>query len=184
MRGLSLKAVPGMETRPTTDKVKEAIFNIIGPYFSGGTGLDLYAGSGGLGLEALSRGVERVIFVDRSKKAVDVIRQNLEACRLQERAEVYKNEATRALKALINRKATFSYVFLDPPYGEQHLVNDIRILDDFSLLEGNAVIVCEHGRDVDLPEVIGQLSKLRQETYGDTIVTIYRYTNEEAKSWQ
>ena len=82
-KGQSLKAVPGNSTRPTTDKVKEAIFNMIGPYFEGGLGLDLFAGSGGLGIEALSRGLERVIFVDRDKSAIGTIHDNLHKCGLE-----------------------------------------------------------------------------------------------------
>lgn len=174
-RGLSLKAVPGVLTRPTTDKVKESIFNIIGPYFAGGLALDLYAGSGGLGIEALSRGVERVIFVDQNRKAVEVIKQNLLSCQLSERSEVYRNEAGRALKALIKRNVAFSYVFLDPPYKQQNLVNDVRILTDFGLLEKDVIVVCEHDQELVLPEMIGKLGKKRHETYGETAITIYTY---------
>ncbi len=82
-----LKAVPGNSTRPTTDKVKEAIFNIIGPYFNGGTGLDLFAGSGGLGIEAISRGFEKIIFVDRDGKALQTIKENVKTCGVEQYAE-------------------------------------------------------------------------------------------------
>ena len=101
--GHPLKAVPGNTTRPTTDKVKESIFNMIGPYFDGGVALDLFGGSGGLGIEAISRGIDKAIFVDRDNKAIKVIHQNLESCRIQEQAEVYRNDAERAIKALIKR---------------------------------------------------------------------------------
>ncbi|MBJ3791977.1 16S rRNA (guanine(966)-N(2))-methyltransferase RsmD, partial [Bacillus sp. OA1] len=106
-KGHPLKAVPGNTTRPTTDKVKESIFNMIGPYFDGGIALDLFGGSGGLGIEALSRGIDKVIFVDRDSKAIKVIHQNLESCRVQEQAEVYRNDAERAVKALIKREIAF-----------------------------------------------------------------------------
>ena len=92
-KGLPLKAVPGTSTRPTTDKVKESIFNMIGPFFDGGTAVDLFAGSGGLGIEALSRGIDRVIFTDKDRKSIETIRANLEKTKLQEQAEVYKVEA-------------------------------------------------------------------------------------------
>ncbi|RBN41004.1 16S rRNA (guanine(966)-N(2))-methyltransferase RsmD, partial [Priestia megaterium] len=85
-KGHALKAVPGYSTRPTTDKVKEAIFNMIGPFFEGGTALDLFGGSGGLGIEALSRGIDKVIFVDRDGKAIQTIKANLASCRLEDRA--------------------------------------------------------------------------------------------------
>ena len=87
-KGLSLKAVPGMSTRPTTDKVKEAMFNIIGPYFEGGIVLDLFGGSGGLSIEALSRGIEKAIIVDREMKAIKTIKENLATCNLTDNAEV------------------------------------------------------------------------------------------------
>lgn len=178
-KGQPLKAVPGMNTRPTTDKVKEAIFNMIGPYFSGGICLDLYAGSGALGLEALSRGVERAIFIDHDKKAIETIRKNIEACRFESRTEVYRNQAKRALKALFKRKLTFTYVFLDPPYARQQLVSDIEELDRLSLLAFGSVIVCEHGRDDELPRTIGRVIKIRQETYGETKIAIFRYELKE-----
>jgi len=91
-KGRPLKAVPGNTTRPTTDKVKEALFNMIGPYFDGGIGLDLFAGSGGLGLEALSRGLERVIFIDREPKAIQVINENIRDCKFEEQTKVYRND--------------------------------------------------------------------------------------------
>ncbi|NEU29489.1 16S rRNA (guanine(966)-N(2))-methyltransferase RsmD [bacterium LRH843] len=174
-KGFSLKAVPGVSTRPTTDKVKESIFNIIGPYFSGGIALDLYAGSGGLGIEALSRGMERTIFVDQNQKAIEVVKQNLAFCGFENRAEVYRNDANRALKALVKRNIAFTYVFLDPPYGTENIANEIRILLDFDLIGKDATIVCEHAKQVELPEEIGAIRKKRSETYGDTTISIYTY---------
>ena len=120
-KGHPLKAVPGNTTRPTTDKVKESIFNMIYPYFDGGIALDLFGGSGGLGIEALSRGIDKAIFVDRDSKAIKVIHQNLESCRVQEQAEVYRNDAERAVKALIKREMSFDLILIDPPYKEQKL---------------------------------------------------------------
>ena len=105
-KGKALKAVPGNSTRPTTDKVKEAMFNMIGPYFDGGIGLDLFAGSGGLGIEALSRGLDKMIFVDRDGKAIHTIRDNIHSCGFDDRVEIYRNDAERAIKALI-KEGTF-----------------------------------------------------------------------------
>ena len=100
-KGRPLKAVPGMGTRPTTDKVKEAIFSMIGPYFDGGTVLDLFAGTGGLAIEALSRGMERAVLVDMDPKSIETIRANLKATKMEGQAEVYRNDAVRALKAAV-----------------------------------------------------------------------------------
>ncbi|GAE29128.1 16S rRNA (guanine(966)-N(2))-methyltransferase RsmD [Halalkalibacter hemicellulosilyticus] len=173
-KGLSLKAVPGSSTRPTTDKVKEAIFNIVGPYFDGGSGLDLYAGTGGLGIEALSRGMDNVIFVDQNKKAISIIKDNLQHCSFSENAEVYRNDANRALKALIKRERSFDLIFLDPPYAQQQLANELSIIVDFHLIRENGMIVCESGLGTTMPEHLSTLERVRQEAYGDTLITIYR----------
>ncbi|WP_100373315.1 16S rRNA (guanine(966)-N(2))-methyltransferase RsmD [Bacillus sp. FJAT-45037] len=174
-KGLSLKAVPGSSTRPTTDKVKESIFNMIGPYFDGGLVLDLYAGSGGLGIEALSRGVNQVVFVDQDKKAVSTVKANLTHCGFQEKAEVYRNDSDRAMKALIKRELSFSLIFLDPPYAKQKLTAEISIIADHDLLTSDGMIVAEHDAAVSLPETISHLAKVRAETYGDTTISIFKH---------
>ncbi len=110
-KGKALKAVPGNTTRPTTDKVKEAMFNMIGPYFDGGIGLDLFAGSGGLGIEALSRGLDKMIFVDRDGKAIHTIRENIHSCGFDDQVEIYRNDAERAIKALI-KEGTFIGLYI------------------------------------------------------------------------
>ncbi|WP_020059269.1 16S rRNA (guanine(966)-N(2))-methyltransferase RsmD [Bacillus sp. 123MFChir2] len=182
-KGHPLKAVPGNTTRPTTDKVKEAIFNIIGPYFDGGLALDLFGGSGGLGIEALSRGIDKAIFVDRDGKAIKVIHQNLESCRLEAQAEVYRNDAERAVKALMKRELSFDLVLLDPPYKDQKIVSLISIMDQHDLLKEDGIVMTEHGIDVDLPEMIGRLVKVRAENYGITAISIYKYEG-EGTEWQ
>ncbi|WP_100404585.1 16S rRNA (guanine(966)-N(2))-methyltransferase RsmD [Bacillus solitudinis] len=174
-KGLHLKAVPGSSTRPTTDKVKESIFNIIGPYFDGGTGLDLYGGSGGLGIEALSRGLDKVIFIDQDRKAIDTIKSNLIHCHFMDKAEVFRNDASRALKALVKREQSFSYIFLDPPYANQNIASEISIIDNHGLLEKNGLIVSEHAANISLAEKISELIKVREESYGDTMISIYQY---------
>jgi 16S rRNA (guanine966-N2)-methyltransferase len=178
-KGRQLQAVPGMTTRPTTDKVKEAMFNMVGPYFQGGIGLDLFAGSGGLGIEALSRGLDKVIFVDRDAKAIQTIRQNLQSCGLLEQAEIYRNDANRALKAVIKRGIGFTLIFLDPPYKKQELKALISIIDEQGLLEKDGYVIAEHAEEVELPQHIGKLIKLKHETYGITAVSIYGYIYEE-----
>lgn len=174
-KGRLLQAVPGMSTRPTTDKVKEAMFNMVGPYFSEGLALDLFAGSGGLGIEALSRGIERVIFVDYDTKAIQTVRKNVESCGLAERAEIYRNDAERALKAIVKRQLKFHLIFLDPPYKKQKLEALLSFIDKHQLLAQSGYIVTEHSHDVDLPKQIGQLTKVKDEVYGITAVSIYSY---------
>jgi 16S rRNA (guanine966-N2)-methyltransferase len=175
-KGHPLKAVPGQSTRPTTDKVKESIFNIIGPYFDGGLGLDLFGGSGGLGIEALSRGFEKVIFVDRDQKAVHTIKNNVESCRLTEQVEIYRNDAEKAIKALIKREVSFDLIFLDPPYHQQKLQALIANIDANQLINKNGIILVEHSVDLELPEMIGLLLNKRTENYGITAISIYTYS--------
>jgi 16S rRNA (guanine(966)-N(2))-methyltransferase RsmD len=174
-KGRRLAAVPGRGTRPTTDKVKESIFNMIGPYFDGGWVLDLYAGTGSLGIEALSRGAERAVFVEKDAKAFAVVWQNVAACRLEERAELYRNDAARALQALAKRNVQFDLVFLDPPYAHQNLAEVIAILQERRLVADGAWIVAEHDAAVKLPERIGRCVCTRSAIYGDTGVTLYEY---------
>ncbi|MGG3466551.1 16S rRNA (guanine(966)-N(2))-methyltransferase RsmD [Neobacillus pocheonensis] len=177
-KGRPLKAVSGSSTRPTTDKVKEAIFNMIGPYFEGGLGLDLFAGSGGLGLEALSRGLDKVIFIDRESKAIQVIHENIKACQFEEKAEVYRNDADRALKALIKREISFNYIFLDPPYKKQQLVSLMEKMDEQEIVKTDGIIVCEHSFDVELPQMVGRFKQIKHEKYGIIAVTIYSKIDE------
>lgn len=177
-KGHSLKAVPGSSTRPTSDKVKESIFNMIGPFFDGGIALDLFGGSGGLGIEALSRGTKRVIFVDQDKKAIDTIKSNLEQCQFRDRAEVYRNDALRALRALIKREVKFSIIFLDPPYANENISSILAIIDDHGLLAEAGTIVCEYGAGQQLPEQVGALVNVRTEQYGDTGVSIFQFEKE------
>lgn len=179
LKGRILKAVPGTSTRPTTDKVKESLFNMIGPYFSGGLGLDLFAGSGGLGIEALSRGLEKVIFVDREGKAIHIVNENLKSCDLEDRAEVYRNDAVRALKAIQKRDLVFDYIFLDPPYKKQQLVKLLEMIDNENLVHNDGLIVCEHASDIALPEKLGGLKQTRNEKYGIIGITLYKLNTED-----
>ncbi|WP_026690019.1 16S rRNA (guanine(966)-N(2))-methyltransferase RsmD [Alteribacter aurantiacus] len=174
-KGVTLKAVPGDSTRPTTDKVKESIFNMIGPYFHGGRVLDLYGGAGGLGIETLSRGADHAVFVDKNFKAIQTIRSNIQACGLSQKAEVYKNDAKRALQALVKREKQFSYIFLDPPYAKQQLPLELAFISENHLLESSGTIVVEHDVRVSLDNQYGTLLKVREEKYGDTMIAIYQH---------
>jgi 16S rRNA (guanine966-N2)-methyltransferase len=178
-KGRPLKAVPGVSTRPTTDKVKEAIFNIIGPYYNGGLALDLFGGSGGLGIEALSRGMDKAIFVDREGKAIATIKKNVEVCRYEDRVEIYRNDAERALKALIKREVAFDLILLDPPYNNQKIISLISVIEQNGLLKEDGTIMAEHAVEVQLPDEIGKLKRVRYEDYGITAISIYEFALEE-----
>ncbi|MFD1735699.1 16S rRNA (guanine(966)-N(2))-methyltransferase RsmD [Bacillus salitolerans] len=180
-KGHPLRAVPGQSTRPTTDKVKESIFNMIGPYFNEGIGLDLFGGSGGLGIEALSRGLDKVIFVDRDHKAIQTIRSNVQSVHFEDQVEIYRNDAEKAIKALLKRDIQFDIIFLDPPYKNQKLKALISILDSNQLIKEDGMIVVEHADDVQLPDQIGRLVKKREESYGLTVISIYQIAENRIK---
>ncbi|MBU9711240.1 16S rRNA (guanine(966)-N(2))-methyltransferase RsmD [Evansella tamaricis] len=174
-KGLHLKAVPGQSTRPTTDKVKESIFNMIGPYFEGGSMLDLYGGSGSIAIESLSRGMDHAVIVDRDKKAIETIYSNLKLCKLEDQAEVFRNESARAIKAIVKKGLTFHLIFLDPPYKKQRLSEELSFIAEKNLLAPNGVIVVEHSIDVELDNTYVKLEKVKSERYGDTEISIYEY---------
>ncbi len=175
VRGRNLKAVPGMNTRPTTDKVKEAIFSMIGPYFDGGLVLDLFAGAGGLGIEAISRGIARGIFIDIERASVDIIKQNLQSTGLIEQSEVYRNSAEQALKVLQRRELKFDLVFLDPPYRMKKMDELLMIIEERHLLALGAKLVLEHDTRTRYAEQIGGFACIRKAEYGETTVSIYEW---------
>ncbi len=178
-KGRPLKAVPGNGTRPTTDKVKEAMFSIIGPYFDGGHVLDLFAGTGGLGIEALSRGMEHGVFIDMEYKSIEVIKSNVQSARLTEQAEIYRNEAGRALKVLQKREAIFDLVFLDPPYRMKNGIELMQEMHERGLLNPGATIVLEFETGHPYPTECQHFIGVRQAEYGDTTLYVYRYEPEQ-----
>lgn len=175
-KGMPLKAVTGTTTRPTTDKVKESIFNIIGPFFDGGIALDLFAGSGGLGIEALSRGMERAIFVEKDARAYQTLLENIKKCRYEDRVEVFRTDAKRAVKGFSKRDNIVDIVFLDPPYHQTEYYELVHILVENNKIHDDGIILCEHAKEVVLPKAFGKFSLQRQEMYGGTIISIYTST--------
>lgn len=172
-KGTAIKAVPGTKTRPTSDKVKEAVFHRLGPYFEGGEALDLFAGTGSLGLEALSRGFSKSVFIDQASQALKTIKLNINQCRCGDRSEVYRNDAERGLEALARRERSFDAVFLDPPYAAGKIPILLEKLNDLKIINKGGFVLCEHASKETLPEQIGSLQKNREDTYGDTMITIY-----------
>lgn len=174
LKGRSLQSVPGKGTRPTTDKVKESIFNIIGPFFEGGICLDLFAGSGALGIEALSRGMDYAIFIDKNFQAIKTINKNIEALGLEEKSEIYRTDALRALRVLQKRDMRMDYIFIDPPYNQQNIEVLLIQIVEKQLLNPQGIIVCEHSSDLQLPNSIGNIQVVKNGVYGITGITIYQ----------
>ncbi|MCU5745691.1 16S rRNA (guanine(966)-N(2))-methyltransferase RsmD [Staphylococcus sp. SQ8-PEA] len=159
-----LDSLEGRTTRPTTDKVKEGIFNSL--HEIRGVGLDLFAGSGALGIEALSRGMDKVIFIDQNFKAFKVIKGNLQQLGLENQSEVYKNNAARALKILAKREMQFDVIFLDPPYEKGLIDESLEAIASFDLLKETGIIVCEFNHREDIN--IGNFQMIKRYNYGLT----------------
>lgn len=178
-KGLPLKAVSGTNTRPTTDKVKESIFNMIGPYFDGGVAVDLFAGSGNLGIESLSRGIDTCIFIEKDLKALQTIKDNIMKCGLEDSSEIFKIDATRAVKALEKREFKIDLLFVDPPYNQLMYYDLVQTLVDKGCMSDTATIVCEHEKYAVIPESYGDFELVKKELYGGTVISIYRCLKEE-----
>ncbi|WP_286028515.1 16S rRNA (guanine(966)-N(2))-methyltransferase RsmD [Ligilactobacillus agilis] len=176
--GRRLKAVSGMKTRPTTDKIKESMFNIIGPYFDGGRALDLFAGSGGLSIEAVSRGVDQAVLIDRQYQAIKTIKENIAVTKNEAAFTVIKGDAKKVIYQLAQKKEQFNYVFLDPPYKQQEILKMIAELVQLELLAPNALIVCETDQNANLPTSLAGFSCYKQVDYGITELTFYVYQGE------
>ncbi len=168
-RGRRLRAPPGARTRPTSDKVRAAVFNVLGQFFDGGTVLDLYAGTGAMALEALSRGCRRAVCVESDEAAAETIARNAEACGFADRVEVRKEAAAVALARL--PRNSFSLAFVDPPYAEGP---ETALAALPPLLEAGGAVVAEHDRRSVLADRYGSLGLVERRVYGDTGISIYR----------
>lgn len=162
---LSLKTVEGLDTRPTTDRIKETLFNMIAPYLADCNFLDLFSGSGAIGIEALSRGARCAVFVEQNRKAVSCIRENLRFTKLEAGAKVYEGDVFLVLKQLSGRMK-FDYIFMDPPYNlllEKQVLLKLRDLD---LMEKSAVIIVEASMETEFDYV---------EEFGFSVIKEKRY---------
>ncbi len=171
-RGTQLKTIEGMATRPTVDRVKEAMFSTIQFALYESVVLDAFAGSGALGIEALSRGASRAVFIDQSAECQKVIRQNLEKTRLLEKAQLIQKDV---VQGIITLSEPFNIVFLDPPYGQQWCGTILQRLVDRNLLADEAIALVEHSKDELLLENYGTLTLVKRYQYGNT--SIARYEN-------
>ena len=151
-RRLRLKTLEGLETRPTTDRIKETLFNMIADGLFGCSFLDLFAGSGGIGIEALSRGAKRAVFVEKNPKACACVRENLAHTKLSAQAETMQADALNALVRLSGRES-FDYIYMDPPYGKELEKKALAFLADSSLLAEDGVIIIEASLDTAFDDI-------------------------------
>ncbi len=168
-RGMSLRTLEGETTRPTSEKVKEAVFSAIQFEIEGARVLDLFAGSGQLGIESLSRGAKSAVFVDSDKNAVKIIQANIEKTGFGDKSEVFAKDYSAFLNMNVRK---FDIVFLDPPYAAGFMEKALDRVSDF--VDDKGIVICEHSCRETLPDAAGALAKYREYKYGKTAVTIYR----------
>ncbi len=168
-RGRTLREPANMDVRPTTGKVKEAMFNILQFRLENARVLDLFAGTGQLGIEALSRGAASCVFVDRSPESLKLVRENLRATGLADRATVVKSDSL----AYLEQARGFDLIFMDPPYAEKFLETALNLVERFDILNKNGIIMCESDRTRTLPELPGDRYTRREYLYGRVKLTVY-----------
>ncbi len=180
-KGKRLFSVRGLNLRPTSDRVREAIFDILQDQIEGRQVLDLFAGTGALGIEALSRGAGRAVFVEESAPSLTVLRKNIEECRMKDRAQVLAREVKSGIKILEAKGESFQIIFLDPPYGKEFVPKTLKALATSSIVSPDTLIVAEHAA-TDPAFSIPHLERVDARKYGGTLVSFFRM-QEEAKEF-
>jgi 16S rRNA (guanine(966)-N(2))-methyltransferase RsmD len=178
-RSRRLQSLPGMDLRPTADRLRETLFDVLTAgapsLFEGTVWIDLYAGTGAVGIEALSRGARMVYFVDSSSRAADVIRKNIESLKVEAGSEVLRDDSMRALRGLEARGVQADFVFLDPPYRmEEAYPQALEALSKSPLLQGGGTVIAEHAKRFDPGETFGRLRRYRKLLQGDAALSFYR----------
>ena len=179
-RSRQLKSLKGMALRPTSDNLRETLFNVLGELVVDARFVDLFAGTGAVGIEALSRGAREAMFVEKHRPAVALIKKNLESLEIRKSARVLPLDALQALKRLAEEPAAatarIDILFLDPPYAEEaQYANVLAFLGGANLLAENAVVIAEHQRSLDLPETFGKLERVRVLRQGDAVLSFFRF---------
>ena len=170
-KGIQLKTPDGLQTRPTADRVKEALFSIIQFDIPTARVLDLFGGTGQLGIEALSRGAQKAVFVDASEKACRLIRENLRRTELAQQAAVL---CCDYLSYLQKSKDQFDIIFLDPPYAEKYLENALNVISEIDILQSGGIIVAERPVGKELDCVLSGFERSKDYKYGQTLLTVFR----------
>ena len=170
-RGVSLKTPEGLKTRPTADRVKEAMFSILHFDLPGAKVLDLFGGTGQLGIEALSRGAKSCVFVDENDKACNLIRENLKRTKFESKAKVIRGDYLQFLRTTADK---FDIILLDPPYAEVFLENCLNLITEIDILQSDGIIVTERPLEKELSLNFEGYSRSKDYKYGKTVVTLYR----------
>jgi len=170
-KGRRLAAQPGRAIRPTSDRVKGSIFNSLGETIAGKRVLDLFAGTGNLGCEALSRGAKKVVFVEKARQAIQVIRENVLACGMQMSTEILGTDVNRAIRVLHEQGEVFDVILMDPPYRQGFVESTLRDLEAEPVYHESSILLVQHDRREPLPDVSKSWTLLRQRRMGDTLIS-------------
>ncbi len=173
-KGHPLRAPKGETVRPTTDRVKEGIFSSIQQRIPSSIVVDLFAGSGSLGIECLSRGASHSYFVEWFADHVRCIQENLHKTKLTENATIFQKEVTEGIRWIYQQGIKADLVFMDPPYQKQLTESTIELLSQYDIMRKNGIIVAEHGKSEILPEKAGIFLRFKQKKYGDIMISYYR----------
>jgi len=177
-KGRTLATVKGREVRPTADRVKESLFNVIGPRVDGADFLDMFAGSGAVGIEALSRGARSCTFVELMTPHLKVVEANLAATGLQAGAQLLRRDARAAAADLGQRGVVFDLIFVDPPYSQSLVPQSLEAIAHHRLLRPEGWVICEHHRKDPVPDHVdgpaGGLTRFRELIFGETVLSLYR----------
>jgi 16S rRNA (guanine(966)-N(2))-methyltransferase RsmD len=174
-RGRNIDTPKGDKTRPTSGRLKKSLFDILAPDLSGADVLDLFAGAGALGFEALSRGATRVVFVEKGRRAAGVIVKNAEKLGVSEYIEIFRCEARHAIQLLAERGDRFQLIFLDPPYRSGGQDTTLEKIEHTSLLARGGALVLEHHHKQVFAKSYGRLQRARQVRAGESCLTFYRH---------
>jgi 16S rRNA (guanine966-N2)-methyltransferase len=173
--GLYLKTLKGGKLRPTSDHLRETLFDVLGPFVQGSTFLDAYAGSGAVGIEALSRGAREVVFIEHHRPAAQLIKANLAALKIEGGYWLMTSPVVNSLEKLADEGAQFDFVFIDPPYEEiREYHHTLRELARGSLLAPASIVIAEHSRHCILEESYGKLQRTRLLRRGESQLAFYR----------
>jgi len=181
-KGRKLATPKSQSLRPTSDRVKESIFNMLREEIEGEMVLDLFAGTGNLGIEALSRGAKKVIFVEKGRHALGLIQRNLIQFGLEEKSEILPMDANRAIGVLKQRGKFFDLIFVDPPYEKGLIERTLTKLNSHQIYHGDSLLVIEHHRRELLPPVINRWNLIRQRQMGDTVISFLTPREDQGSS--
>lgn len=175
-RGLQLTVPKTYDVRPTADRVKESVFSIIGSKIIGARVVDLFAGTGNLGLESWSRGAESITFIDASRESLRLVESNINKCRAQEACSVVKGDAVEVIQRLYRKGERFDFAFCDPPYNKGWIEKILKVMEGCPFLNGGGYLVVERSVLNELPELPAGYELVRSSKYGETLVDFILYS--------